>query len=263
MRKILILYDNRGFTADSQVPESGRKLDIKLLKSQFENKGFQVHTKGLHELVFPSMYHGWYVIYPSSEDYGLFYKSFIEDILLRLELDGAILLPEFKYFRAHHNKVFMELLRTLMSQEYQTLSSEAFYSVNDLKRIIRNPVTYPVVLKSGAGAGSMGVTIAYNEKELLRKARKMGKIKYCGIGYTRINQIRYYIGAKKRKLLGIKIVEQPKPREKMIFQEFIPDLLHDYKVLIFGDIYGEPFADSSQIPTCLLSCLAKKRLRFL
>ena len=172
MKNILILYDNRGYVAGSLLPNAGRKLDIELLKKSFEKAGYVVETKGLHQIKFPTNYKGWYVIYPSSEDYGLFYKSFIEDILLRLQMDGVILLPRFEYFRAHHNKVLMELIRTQMSEEYRTLSARVFYSMHDLKELLRTPVAYPVVVKSAAGAGSAGVALAYNETQLLKLAKK-------------------------------------------------------------------------------------------
>lgn len=154
--KILVLHDNRGYVASSRLPEDKRKINIDLLKNELEKYGFITEVQSIHDLIFPSKYNGWYVIYPSSEDYGLFYKSFIEDILLRLTMDGAILLPGFEYFRAHHNKTFMELLRSRMSSEYQTLNAKLFYSINDLKKIMYTPLEYPLILKSAAGSGGGG-----------------------------------------------------------------------------------------------------------
>ncbi len=236
MKKILILYDNRGYVAYSLLPDAKGKLNITLLKKTFEKAGYVVETIGLHQIRFPTVYNDWYVIYPSSEDYGLFYKSFIEDILLRLQMDGAILLPRFEYFRAHHNKVMMELIRTRMSEEYRTLSAKVFYSIQDLKELLKNPITYPVVVKSAAGAGSAGVALAYNEPQLLRVVEKMGKVKFNGACLTKKDQIRHYLGRIKRKILKNKyILEQPIPREKMILQSFVPGLENDYKVLIFGE----------------------------
>lgn len=237
MNRILILHDNRGYVAGSLLSDAGRKINIDLLKKKLEEYGCHVHVMNLHDLTFPSVYKGWYVIYPSSEDYGLFYKGYIEDILLRLELDGAILLPSFIFFRAHHNKVLMELMRNHMSIEYRTLSSAAFYSIDDLKKLTSRGISYPVVLKAAAGSGSAGVALARDEKELLKKAKKMGKITFYGVCYTRINKIRHCLGMARRKLMGIKVVELPEPREKMILQKFVPNLSHDYKVLVFGEKY--------------------------
>ena len=55
-----------------------------------------------------------WVIYQSSEDPELHYKDYIEDVLLTLKIQGAKLIPNFDYFRAHHNKVFMEFLRDVL-----------------------------------------------------------------------------------------------------------------------------------------------------
>ncbi len=52
-----------------------------------------------------------FILYTSSEDEGYFYKSYIEDIVLGLQLSGARVIPDFKYLRANNNKVFMEILR--------------------------------------------------------------------------------------------------------------------------------------------------------
>lgn len=47
------------------------------------------------------------ILNTSSEDNGYHYKDYIEDIILGLYLQGAILLPEYKYLRANNNKVYM------------------------------------------------------------------------------------------------------------------------------------------------------------
>lgn len=235
MWKILILHDNRGFLARSLVNET-KKVDIPRLEACLLERGFEVEVKSLHQLVFPSKYANWFVLYPSSEDYGLFYKSFIEDIMLRLQMEGAVLLPPYEFLRAHHNKVFMELCRTKLSTEYQTIRSLCFYSIGDLKQLLsENRIEYPVVIKSSAGAGSIGVRIAYTEQELLKKASQMGRVAFYDICQTRWSRIRHSVGRLKRRLMGGKAIEKQEMREKLIIQTFVSNLECDYKVLAFGE----------------------------
>ena len=238
MNRFLIAHDSRGFVASSLKPGAVGKIDIMLLKEELEKAGNEVEIVCMHDIQFPSKYQGWYVIYPSSEDYGLFYKGFLEDILLRLQMDRAILLPRFELFRAHHNKVFMELYKTSLSKPYQTLQSQFLYSVDDVKRLLSEKnESYPKVLKVASGSGSAGVVLAKNEKDAMKKIKKMGTIKYFEYEYSLKRHIRLLLGKIKRKVSGKNILELPKARQKMVIQKFIPDLTHDYKVLVFFDKY--------------------------
>lgn len=84
---------------------------------------------------------------------------------------------------------------------------------------------FPVVIKVGSGSKSFGVGLAQSKKEALRFARKVSK------SFSLINI--------KRLVLGILKGEKFKPisnyRKKFIVQDFISELLFDYKVLIYGD----------------------------
>ena len=237
--KILVLHDDCGYVAGSLLPGARRMVDRSLLISQFKSKGYTVEEECLHDIVFPSKYKGWYVIYPSSEDAGGYYKEYIEDILLRLKLDGTILLPRFECFRAHHNKVFMELYRTTLQDNcLKTIKSMHFYSCDDVKKILeKQDIQYPIVLKTSTGAGSAGVALASDSKELLKKVRKMGRISFRNIQFTYYAQIRTCIAKLYRKVRGIDIIQKKPPREKMIMQNFIPNLKCDYKVLVFAEKY--------------------------
>ena len=237
MKNILLLVDSRGYLASSLVSKE-KKVDVDLIRQLFEKKNYIVEIKCIHSLKFPTKYRGWYVLYPSSEDIGLFYKDFIEDIILRLALDGAVLLPKFECFRAHHNKVFMELYRTHMKgEEFQTIHSQICYSHNDLKREIPEELAYPAVVKIAAGAGSIGVALANNEEELNRKIDKMGKISYKGVIFPTKRKLREKLGLIKRRLMGIQVLPRVEMREKTVIQTFIPNLQCDYKVLVFGEKY--------------------------
>jgi hypothetical protein len=82
--------------------------DKRLLEMYFREQGYETVFIRYAEIDFRDMnFKDQYVLYQSSEDRGLYYKSYIEDMLLGMQLQGAILIPGFHAFRAHHNKVFM------------------------------------------------------------------------------------------------------------------------------------------------------------
>lgn len=235
MKKVLLLVDSRGYLTSSLI-EQEKMVDIDLIRQLFKKRGYLVEVKNLHNLKFPTNYKGWYVLYPSSEDIGLFYKDFIEDIILRLSLDGAILLPRFECFRAHHNKVFMELLRTHMKgDDFQTVHSSVCYSYEILKKTVSDEISYPAVVKTAAGAGSIGVALANDETELGKIVSRMGKVSYTNMIFSAKRKVRVILGTIKRKVLKIYIPPKVAKREKTVIQSFIPNLQCDYKVLVFGE----------------------------
>ncbi len=237
MSRFLIAHDRNGYVASSLEQGAEGKIDIALLQKELREAGNEVEIICIHDIKFPSKYRGWYVIYPSSEDYGLFYKDFLEDILLRLQMDGAILLPRFELFRAHHNKVFMELCRMGLSERYRTLQARCLYSIKDVEDVLERENGYPMVLKIAAGAGSEGVALIRDKKDAVYKIRKMGAITYFNYEYSLKKCIRQMLGRLKRRLLKRKIGETSQARQKLVLQTFLPGLTHDYKVLVFADKY--------------------------
>lgn len=235
LHKILMLYDKRGYLAMNLLPGAGRRVDLGRMKASLEKTGCIVEVECLHNLKFPSSYKGWFVIYPSSEDPGLFYKDYIENILIQLQEEGAILLPRFELFRAHHNKAFMELQRKRMSAPFQTVISETIHFLNEIDDI--RIQSYPVVIKTSEGSGSVGVSLAHNKKELKKKAKRMGEVVFRGTGYSQKRHIQHILGVWKRKILKEFVCETPFPRANLVIQTFIPGLDRDYKVLIFGEKY--------------------------
>lgn len=242
MKTIIILEDHNDYTATSLKSGINRSIDQEKLKKRLKDKGYNVLVESLHNLSEKHLEAGMYVFYPSSEDAGLFYKEYIGDILMDLEDRGLVLLPRYKYFRAHHNKVFMELLRKqLKHEELRTISTKNFYDMRDLKnslQVIEDTVKYPMVIKTSSGSGAAGVALAKDRKELFKKTKRMGEIIYKRKG----DFIFKNVGLSKAKTIVLKLFGKPHmtrtyPREKMVVQSFIHNLQYDYKVLIYGDKY--------------------------
>jgi len=167
------------------------------------------------------------ILYQSSQDPDLRYKSYIEDLLLGLSLRGAVLVPDFAKFRAHHNKVFMEVLRDCTHHPgVQSLASQVFGTFEEYEDFSRS-TDGGVVMKPSEGAQSKGIRVVRGRAEQLKYARRLSSsFSLCNVGW-RIRNI----------LFGDKYVRMSMNRRKFITQEYVPDLPNDYKVVIYGTKY--------------------------
>jgi glutathione synthase/RimK-type ligase-like ATP-grasp enzyme len=168
------------------------------------------------------------VLYTSSEDHEGHYKSYIEDVVYAAECQGAVVLPAFKYLRAHNNKVFAELLKSEWGHSIgDKLNSLTFGS---LEEIIQwdGRIDYPVVIKRPDGFKSRGVFLAEGKEQMLKisasVSRSNRKIK---------SAIKDLI--RKIKYKGFKA--ESDFRKKFVVQDFIAGLGSDFKILVYWNKY--------------------------
>ena len=226
LKDIFILTDykrNFGSKWDAVPYNSG--MDKNLLSKIFMDNGYSVKYLEFSEVKGLSPIKGKIILYTSSEDIGYFYKDFIEDIILFLELEGAIVLPSYKFLRANNNKVFMELSRRSFDENANSeLKSWVFGSADEILNYI-NEYEYPIVVKESLGAQGKGVFLASSEKELLKITRKVSRT------FNIYQDIKDRLRIFKHK--GYKY--ESLYRRKFILQEFVPDLSNDWKILIYGN----------------------------
>lgn len=229
MKKILFLKDhNDWFWATYLDAATAVSLDLDIITAYFEKKGYCVEIAKFSEFDFSKDYKETYVVYASSEDLFGGSKDYYEDVLLWLEGNGAILIPQFQCFRAHHNKVMMELLKkNFRSEALKTIETIPVRSSSDLDKL---SVTYPCVVKTARGAGGGGVYLCQNKKELQKVSEKISRIPsektYWWLRLA--NFKRFLFGQRGR---------HPMNNVKFIIQTYIPGMTGDNKVLIFGNHY--------------------------
>lgn len=231
---ILILVDYRSqFYSSTRYRGAG--LDVSRLRNGFEQMEYKVSVKQFGEINLQTENHrGSIVLYQSSEDDRLSYKDYIEDILLGLSLQGATLIPDLPYFRAHHNKVFMEVLRDVFGNaDSHKLSSKSFGSYEEYRRFF-SPWNFPVVFKPSAGSKSHKVTIAHNKKEADRYARRLSATPSF---FNFTMQLRNLFDG-----LGFSPISNN--RRKFTIQQFVPNLLGDYKIVVYGAKYFVLFREN-------------------
>jgi glutathione synthase/RimK-type ligase-like ATP-grasp enzyme len=222
--EINILIDYKGnFSSKYDAVPYRSGMDKDLLNRAFNKLGIFVRYKLFSEVDFCDNWEGKVVLYTSSEDDKVLYKSYIEDIVQGLELAGAIVVPKFKYLRAHHNKVFMEILRSVLALD-DGIKTRFYGTLEDLQKDIDN-IIFPCVVKSAAGALSRGVAKADNFCELISIVRKFSKSINLKLDIKDFLRSYKYAGYKKESV----------HRNKFILQTMIPNLENDWKVLVFGD----------------------------
>lgn len=222
-KKIIALCDYKGRfgSKDNDVPyRSG--MDKQLLASQFQDYNYKIDFRSMKD-AHNILNQDGIVLYTSQEDNDFKYKDYIEDVIHYLSIKGCYLVPEFKYLRATNNKVFMEYLRkALLSEEYQLQS----YGFGCLEEALEGSSHgYPVVVKAAKGGCGSGVFLAKDERELISCVKKVSKTRNTP------KEI-------KDKLRSIKhkgYIEESKYRERFVLQSFIPNLVNDWKVLVFWD----------------------------
>ncbi len=226
-RKLYILldYDNRFYAEWDK-----KEFNLKKFITSLGARGFEVKIKKFSEIDFSSInFRGSFVLYSSSE--AGFYKDYIEDILLGIEKQGGILIPDFYLFRAHHNKVFQEYYKDLFG--FRDLGGRPFGSLKEFEENL-SEISLPKVLKTPDAFGSAGVSLSKDQKQARRQAKKLSDSIKC-FAKRSYYQTRAILAAK----LGIRDRERiyRNNTRKFVVQEFIPNLKDDWKILIYGEKY--------------------------
>lgn len=226
-KRVFILTDYRGHFYSSIVYKEA-SMDVARLKEFFIEKGYEPIVKQYTEIDFRNEdYAKEFILYQSSEDRDLLYKSYIEDILIGLQLQGAILIPAFQYFRAHHNKAFMEILRDISScEEIKTISGKRYGTYEDLVTDLKN-VPGKWVIKPAAGAASVDIRQVSTDEEKRKYSEKASRS--MNLVDAIKDQIKPYIRQN--------YVHRSNHRKKFILQNFVPNLSHDYKILVYDKKY--------------------------
>lgn len=238
MKNLIILVDNKSnFQISKPDFKFFRSMDVNKIKMFFISRDFKVAVKKFSEFDLTDNFKGSYILYQTSEAKGSFYKRYIEDLVYFLTKAGAFVLPRYEYLRAHHNKVFMELLRIdFRDESLKSVKTTIFGSWQDALNFLPE---FPVVIKNSASSGGAGVFLARNRKDYERYTKRAGRIilsssiagfciDYFKILYKKTVKILY---PSRSNYVEYNTTPISSP---LIVQTFIDGLKGDYKVLVFG-----------------------------
>lgn len=224
MRRRLFLFKDYRDHFYSSVRQVRASMDIDKLSHYFAQLDVDLIVRRFADIDLRSQsYRDELVVYQSSEDRDLKYKSYIEDLVLAMSLQGARLIPSFAALRAHHNKVFMELLRDLSGwPELQNLRARSFGTLEEL--LAAKLADGPVVLKRSDGTQGVGVMLARTDEERVRAARALSASPHLVDDAKDLVKVRTRPWHRKVS----------RHRRKFVVQEFVAGLTHDYKVIGCG-----------------------------
>ncbi|WP_178991523.1 ATP-grasp domain-containing protein [Winogradskyella schleiferi] len=222
MKKIIFLTNYKNIIPQRSNEIEGLKLNI--ISDVLEAEGFRCEEMRINEFVLQlneqESIDGVYFFYTSSQ-YPI-YKSYILDILLQIKLRGGILIPELRHFISHENKNFQELekVRLGINSPYGV----PFGTYEEGLEALSN-TSYPVVIKKATGFRSRNVKLANDTKE---GKQILSKLLERNLIFNRDSLYYLYRRFKNKK-------HYPKRFGKIIIQEFLPNLTHDWKILVFGN----------------------------
>jgi hypothetical protein len=201
-------------------------MNLDLLKKYFNEFGVEVSYNYFGDINFKDLKDANY-IYTSYEEKDGLYKSYIEDIVLGLQINNKRIIPEYKFLKAHHNKVFMEILReSIFDKKDNKLITRYFGTFEDFdKNNIQ--ISFPIISKPSAGSKSRGVKLNNNIDELKRNVRNL----------SQNFRLWDYLKDKIRAIRHKNYTPNSFNKHKFILQEYIGKLEGDWKILIYGNKY--------------------------
>jgi glutathione synthase/RimK-type ligase-like ATP-grasp enzyme len=164
-------------------------------------------------------------------------REYIKDIVYELSKSNNVI-PSFDLLKCHENKGYQELLRKSLG--IKGLNSYYFSSYKDIDKY---DIKYPVILKTEDGSNGTGVFKCNDENELSHKIKSFGSVDV----FTKLDLFRrkYFRKEKKYSLYPDYSNEKDlelysdyvKPEKRFILQEFVPNQMNDYRVVIAYDKY--------------------------
>ena len=197
---------------------------LSTIKKRFEFGGFEViqidfesFINGLE--IFDESIYGSYFFYASSQYTE--YKDSINDILVYVKSRGGRLIPEYEHFVAHENKFYQILAsRRMKLRMPQTI----LVNTNEKLPLLLSDLVYPQIAKLSSGHGGNAVHMVHNFDQAC---------KFIDDSFTdTVPRRRNFI--KRRKQLKRFQGRYPLKHGKVLFQEYLIGVDHDWKVLVFG-----------------------------
>ena len=226
MNKIFLLTDYRN-QFYSSTRQSGAGVNLERLRSNFAKLNFELIIISFSKINFRTQnYKNEWVLYQSSEDPNLLYRSYIEDIIFGLFMQGAKLIPSIYQFKAHHNKHFMEILRDVSTMaEIKNIQSERYGTYEDYLKDIEKFKSDQYVIKSSDKSKSEGVFLVTNLNEKLLFPKIISRT-------FSLKNLQYFIEKLKTRNNPLYISNH---RKKFIIQTYISNLNGDYRVVVYGN----------------------------
>ena len=213
-------------------------LKAEVFEKELQKTGWEVVTCEFHEVVNGLVeINDSIVFYSFSQKAAL--REYYKDVVFFLQQRGNVVLPSYELLLCHENKGFQELYKKQMG-----LDDLWSLYLSDVSEIDKHKISYPVVLKTLDGSNAKGVFLIKDEGSLRRKLKEITP------AYTiaeKLDLIRRRYFRFKKTAKGwqeyeprddyYRYAEYIRQTRSFILQEYIPDLEHDFRVLVVHDQY--------------------------
>jgi len=195
--------------------------DLNAIKKNLEPHGVEVKEVGAHRLDLRALDGRRRIAAFYSSSQAAHYKQYLQDLVSNLHFMGAVLYPGLEHMLAHEDKAYqaMRLSRTNL----RTPRTFVFGYRDHAYEFLRS-ATFPLVGKTPHGFGSSGVRLIRNAAEGRRWAE-------CNMIHRALDK-----GRPLYKRVWQRLMKPSPCLGLIVFQEFIPDLPGDWKILIWGDL---------------------------
>lgn len=234
-KTIILLTGNDNFFGQTRKPWVS--MDVDKLQNAIIRHGYAVEKYWFHEIV-----NGKKTIKDSIVFYSFHQKlnrrDYIKDMVHFLNDGTNLLLPPIELLLCHENKGYQELYKKKIGLE----SLKAIYS-SSIKELPFYDIKFPVVLKSVDTSNGKGVFLAHDQNELihliekLEKQNPLVKLDLFRRKYFRKQKKHDYYPDYSNQTDYLQYRDYILKEKNFILQEFIPNLDHDYRVLVFFDKY--------------------------
>jgi len=215
---IYILTDFDGYFGQGQA--TWRSLSSEKISKHLSDKRYETQVITPDEALSFEFDSNDIIFYSSRHDDAT--RRYIQDILYFIK-DKAIILPHYDHLLAYENKGFQSIYRNIKS--IGNLKESYACQIDNLT------LKLPAVIKEIEGAGSSSVYLCSTTKELKSLEKKIHRIPLRRKLLIALKRILH------GKELSIEYQKHYKGNKGVIYQQYIPNLANDFKILIFGEKY--------------------------
>jgi glutathione synthase/RimK-type ligase-like ATP-grasp enzyme len=222
---IVILTDYKD--SFRQLLRDYESMNIETIEGYLKREGFNVEVVRIASIIndrLSNTLKNSFIVYTSSQESD--YKLYLDDVFYELS-QQTILIPSYDIFRAHENKGYQHVLQERL--EINSLSWNYFGCLED-SYFYLDRVTYPIILKNVGGYGSKNVHKIENKEHAISMIKKLYK---CKMKLMKKHAKKYVFRSK----YSIDLESESFHIGRFIFQEFIPELEYDWKIMVFGNKY--------------------------
>ncbi|MCI0496174.1 hypothetical protein L0Z72_14300 [candidate division KSB1 bacterium] len=234
-KTIILLTGNDNFFGQTRKPWVS--MDVERLQNAIQKQGYDVEKYWFHEIV-----NGKKTIKDSIVFYSFHQKlnrrDYIKDMVHFLNDGSNLLLPPVELLLCHENKGYQELYKKKIGLE----SLKAIY-FSSIKELPFYDIKFPVVLKSVDTSNGKGVFLAHDQNELihliekLEKQNPLVKLDLIRRKYFRKQKKHDYYPDYSNQTDYHHYRDYILKEKNFLLQEFIPNLNHDYRAMVFFDKY--------------------------